>query len=500
MVRLSQLVHALGGTCRPAPGGAADREIVDVHIDSRRVGRGELFAALPGQRVDGARFVPAALERGAAAVLSPARVDVDTDGDAPNWVHPHARSVVGEAAAMVHAHPARAQRVLGITGTNGKTTTAYFAGTLLRHAQLRPAVIGTVGYRLWGAEPQAATHTTPDATELQRLLKNNLANGGDAFVAEVSSHALDQERVSGLELDVAVFLNLSRDHIDYHGSLDAYGEAKARIFGLLKRGGAAVVNADDAYAPRMIAAAREAGARVVTFGTGSRCDLCASRVSFGLQGIDLFLDGMGILKNRLHLPLVGRHNLENALAASAATLLMGASPSRVLEGLATVSPPPGRLEEVDAGGRGFQVFVDYAHTPDALEGVLASLRAGLSGGARLLVVFGCGGDRDQGKRAPMGGIAARLADVAVITSDNPRSEDPASIVDEVASGASEVSGGRAEILRIVERRAAIRRALELAREGDVVLIAGKGHETWQERLGQRLPFDDRAVVRDELHP
>ncbi len=499
MVRLSTLVEALGGVCTPAPSGAFDRELRDVHVDSRRVARGDLFAALPGRSVDGARFVPDALVRGAGAVLSPGRLPpLDPAAAAfPHWVHPDAARVAGEAAALVHGRPARAQRVAGVTGTNGKTTTAFFIGELARAAGLHPAVVGTVGYRLWQGEVQPATHTTPDATELQRLLAQNREGGGDVFALEVSSHALDQGRTAGLELDVAVFTNLTRDHLDYHGTMEAYRDAKARIFGLLKPDGAALIHADDASAGHMLAAARAAGRRALTFGTGSRCDLCVSRTAFGRGGIQLFLTGMGIQAEGLNLPLVGRHNVENAIAATAAVLLMGASPSRVLDGLASISSPPGRLEPVDTGGRGFLCYVDYAHTPDALERVLAALRQLVPQGGRLIAVFGCGGDRDRGKRAPMGAAAARAADVAVITSDNPRSEAPEAIAREVERGARE-AGGSASVEVVIDRRAAIRRALRIAREGDVVLIAGKGHETWQQLDGRKLPFDDRRVAAEEL--
>jgi len=500
MVRLSHLVSELGGVCTPAPAGALDREVRDVHVDSRRVARGDLFAALPGLSVDGARFVPDALARGAAAVLSPralAGVEHPAGGAFSHWIHPDAPRAAGEAAALVHDRPARAQRVAGITGTNGKTTTAFFIGELARAAGFRPAVVGTVGYRLWGGAELPATHTTPDATELQRLLSLNLRQGGDLFALEISSHALDQDRVAGLELDVAVFTNLTRDHLDYHLTMEAYRDAKARIFRLLKAEGTAVIHADDEHGEHMLAAARAAGRSTVTFGTGSRCDLCVSRTASVRGGIQLFLQGMGIQAEGLKLPLVGRHNVENAIAATAAVLLMGASPSRVLEGLASISSPPGRLEPVDTGARGFLCYVDYAHTPDALGRVLAALRPLVAPPGRLVVVFGCGGDRDRGKRAPMGAVAARGADVVVVTSDNPRGEEPEAIAREVERGAA-AAGARAVVE--IDRRAAIRRALSEAREGDVVLIAGKGHETWQHSGGQKLPFDDRRVAAEELRP
>ena len=498
MVRLSDLVQALGGRCEPEEGGR--RDVLDVHVDSRRVGRGTLFAALPGRTVDGLAFVPEALARGAAAVLAPAPLsrDLAPGLDPASWIHPEARRVAGEAAALVHGRPARAQRVAAVTGTNGKTTTAHLIGELARASGFRPGVIGTVGVRLFGAEERPATHTTPDATELQRLLAQNLALGGDLFALEASSHALDQERLSGVELDVAVFTNLSRDHLDYHGTIEAYQAAKARIFALLKPGGVAVVHADDPHGDAMAAAARAAGHTVVLFGTGSRCDLRASRIELDREGIRLTLMGMGIQAGGLRLPLVGRHDVENATAAAAAVLSMGASPSRVLEGLAAVSPPPGRMEPVDTGERGFACFVDYAHTPDALQRALASLRPRVAPGGALIAVFGCGGDRDPGKRAPMGAAAAGGADRVIVTSDNPRGEDPWSIAREAERGAREAGGAPVEV--VLDRRAAIERALSLAREGDVVLIAGKGHETWQEQAGARSPFDDRVVAREALRP
>ena len=498
MVLLSELVASLGGTVdAPAPPGDASPAIRDVHVDSRRVAEGTLFAALPGRATDGARHVPDATRRGAVAVLAPERL-----AQAPEiacWIHPEARRVAGLAAAVVYGRPTADVPVIGITGTNGKTTVAHLMGDVLTHLGHRPAVLGTVGHRLWGAFVEA-THTTPDATELQRLCRRHRELGGDAVVLEISSHALDQERAAGLELSVAVWTNLSHDHLDYHVSMDAYAAAKERIFALLRPDGTAVVNADDALAPRMIRAAEGRGARVVTFGIGSRADLRVSRMEEDRQGTRLFLEGMGVPRTGLYLPLVGRHNVENALATLVAILSLGASPSRVLEGLATVTPPPGRLEPIDTGVRGFRVFVDYAHTPQALERVLSTLRDLLSEGAeskqgRLVCVFGCGGERDRDKRAVMGSIVASLADVCVVTSDNPRGEDPEAILQEVQAGMAEPRG---EVVAEVDRRAAIRAALHRAQPGDLVLIAGKGHEAWQQLSNQRVPFDDRLVAAEEL--
>jgi UDP-N-acetylmuramoyl-L-alanyl-D-glutamate--2,6-diaminopimelate ligase len=319
-------------------------------------------------------------------------------------------------------------------------------------------------------------------------------------VLEVSSHALEQERIAGLELDVAVFTNLSRDHLDYHRDMEAYAAAKERIFSHLRPGGTAVVNADDPAAARMTRAAERASARVVTYGTGPRAGLGAIDVEAGPEGSHLFLEGMGIPRTGLFLPLVGQHNIENALAAIAAVLTLGASSSRVIEGLATISTPVGRLEAVDVGERGFRVFVDYAHTPHALERVLEALRETLErspegAAGRLIAVFGAGGNRDREKRAPMGNVVGRLADVAVVTSDNPRDEEPRSIIEDVLQG---MGSARAEIVVEEDRRKAIRRALEIARRGDAILVGGKGHETWQSSRGKQEPFEDRRVIREEL--
>lgn len=499
MIRLAQLIDALGGTCEHRD---VQRVISDVFLDHRRVRPGALFAALPGTRIDGVRFAADAVGLGASAVLSPQRIDEPAfhEADCPNWVHPEARRVAGEAAARVYDLPARGMAVVGITGTNGKSTVAHLTGQLLEHVGRKPAVIGTVGFRLWGGEVREATHTTPDAAELQRLCLANREQGGDAFVLEASSHALDQERLAGLELNVAVFTNLSREHLDYHGDMDAYAAAKERIFEYLVDDGVAVVNADDEHAERMQRAAARRGVRVVTYGIGSRADLRASGLDVGTLGTHLILEGMGVPWTGLFLPLVGQHNVENALAAAAAVLSLGASPSRTLEGLATVSSPPGRLQPVEVGERGFHAFVDYAHTPDALERVLRTLRdlpASPDEGARrrILCVFGCGGERDELKRAPMGRIVGELADVAIVTSDNPRGEDPDAIIAQVVSG---MDSARAEVVVEPDRRRAIRHAVGAARKDDIVLVAGKGHEVWQRLSGRKIPFDDRRVVAEEL--
>jgi UDP-N-acetylmuramoyl-L-alanyl-D-glutamate--2,6-diaminopimelate ligase len=513
-MRLGELVRNLGGRLEGAGPSGAEAEIADVHLDSRRVEPRVLFAALPGTRSDGARHAIDAVQRGATALLAPRAFEFVAG--VPLWIHEDARRVAGLAAALVYGQPVSTQRVVGVTGTNGKSTVAHLVGALLAHAGHRPAVLGTVEYKLWNAPALPSTHTTPDAPELARLAKKNLALGGDAIALEVSSHALDQERLAGLALDAAIFTNLGRDHLDYHADLEAYARAKERIFEHLKVGGAALINADDAASQRMRRAAERCGARVFTYGTRSHADLSATLDAVGPAGTTLFLEGMGIPRTGFFLPLVGRHNVENALAALAAVLFLGASPETAVAGLASLTAPRGRLEPVETGQRGFRVFVDYAHTPDALERVLGTLREILpvprspappesAESARILCVFGCGGNRDREKRAPMGAAVARHADRAWITSDNPRDEDPLAIIEDILPGfehgratlaGGTFKGGTVEIEP--DRRKAIACALAEARAGDIVLIAGKGHETWQQVRDTRISFEDPRVVLEEL--
>ncbi|MAF66158.1 MAG: UDP-N-acetylmuramoyl-L-alanyl-D-glutamate--2,6-diaminopimelate ligase [Planctomycetes bacterium] len=502
---LAELVGIFGGECELGAGGGP--WVGGIQLDSRRIERGDLFAALAGLREDGARHVPDALARGASAVLAPRLFDVA----APLWVHPAARALVGSVAARLRGEPARGMFVVGVTGTNGKTTVAHLTGELLAHAGRRPAVLGTTGHSLWGGERVESSHTTPDAPLLWELIERHRARDGDALVLEVSSHALEQERTAGLPLSVAVFTNLSRDHLDYHGDMERYACAKARLFEGLREGGTAVIHAGDPRAEEMSTAAREAGARVVTYGvldgtpenSAGVVDLRADLDRVDMEGSDLTLNGMGISGVAVRLPLLGRHNVQNALASAASALLSGASPSTVVEGLAGLSAPPGRMECVPTGERGIQLFVDYAHTEAALGSALGVLRDAMAGRAapeaagegRLILLFGCGGERDRGKRAPMGRAACAGADVVILTSDNPRGENPRAIADEVRAG---MDPARARVHVELDRRRAIRLALEEARPADVVLLAGKGHETVQLCGTERLPFDDRRVALEEL--
>ncbi len=494
------LSGSLGGHASASPDLAALSLCHDIVFDSRSVGPGVVFAGLPGVHLDGRRFVGEAIARGAAAVLLPDEPHPCLELSAslrPFWLHTDARRIAGAAAAALHGQPSSKLDVFAVTGTNGKSTVSRMISHLLGQNGRRPAEIGTLEIRLAGQPVERARNTTPDAPTLHRLLARHLNGGGDCAVLEASSHGLDQQRLEGVDVDVAVFTNLTHDHLDYHGSLEAYRRAKQRLFERLSPDGVAVVPADDPVGESFGEVARSRGARVVTYGTGSRADLCASRVVADSGGVQLFLRGMGISTERIHLPYPGRHNVENALAACAAVLSRGADPAALQTGFASSSLPAGRLERVTPAGHPFCVRVDYAHTPDALRAAAAGVREELDalGTGRLILVFGCGGDRDRTKRAPMGKVACELADIAIVTSDNPRHEDPAAIVQDVLEG---MQGCRQRPVDLVDRRTAIETALACAQPGDVVLVAGKGHEDYQIVGDRVLPFSDRDVVRELL--
>ena len=513
-MRLSALQQAFGGRLV----GDVDPMITGVQLDSRQTGPGTLFAALPGTQSDGIRFAADAVARGAVALLMPHEqshgnasagasslqggAQVQARAQAPRvtrWVHPDARHVLGRVASLLHGEPSAELLVAAITGTNGKTTTAHLLGQLLDGAGLAPAVLGTAGHRLAGTGLIPSRHTTPDAPELQALLGRHLLAGGQTVAVEISSHALMQARHAGLRVRVALFTNLSSEHLDYHGDMRAYALAKARLFTSLDARSTAVLHLDDPATPIMAEAASKAGAKVLYYSARQPADLCASRLKTDPQGTQFDIEGMGICSTNLLLPLQGQFNVENALGAALAARLMGASPSRILEGLATTSSAPGRLEPVP-NSRGIDVLVDYAHSPDALERVLGELRSRLQDApgprtGRLFCVFGCGGDRDPSKRAMMGASAARLADVVIVTNDNPRGEEPSAIAEQVLDGARH---GNARVCLELDRRQAISMALEQARPGDVVLLAGKGHESGQQMADSLLPFDDRLVAAEVL--
>jgi UDP-N-acetylmuramoyl-L-alanyl-D-glutamate--2,6-diaminopimelate ligase len=458
--------------------GPDDVEVTGLAFDNRAVEPGTLFFCVPGFTRDGHDFAPDAVARGAAAlvVCRPLGLGV------PEVVVEDMRAAMAQAAARFHGDPTRELRVVGITGTSGKTTSAWLTRAMLEAAGMQTGLLGTVT-SIVGGESRPVQRTTPEAIELQRTFREMLDGGDVACAMEISSHALELRRAEGIHCAAAVFTNLSQDHLDFHPDMESYFLAKQKLFETDP--GVRIACADDEYGRRLAAEFPD----TLTFGIEAgalraldvRSDAAGS--SFTLRSPD------GEWPVRLGLP--GRFNVLNALAAWAAARALGAAPAPLLATLAEPPAVPGRFEPVDEGQR-FAVVVDYAHKPGALENVLVSARAVAEG--RVIVVFGAGGDRDRAKRPLMGEIGARLADLAIITSDNPRSEDPEAIVHEVAAGVGE---GAVEVE--VDRRVAIGRAVALAREGDIVVIAGKGHEQGQEfEGGRKEPFDDVTVARDAL--
>ncbi len=466
--------------------GGQEAQVSALALDSRRVRTGDVFFALPGVNAEGARFAQAAISAGAVAVVGPPGLRLP-GAVAVEVQEP--RLALAQAANRLFDTPSRSLQVVAVTGTNGKTTTTYLLEAIFAAAGLASGVIGTTGIRIAG-EARPSTFTTPEAPELQALLAEMRDRAVRAVAMEASSHALVQRRTWGLATDVAIFTNLTQDHLDYHGSMEAYFDAKLMLFdgrnGATGKSTVAVVNVDDAWGRRVAEVAGQAGLPVVRFGEGSDADVRIVSVGAEGSGLELEFAGSGATW-RCVLPLLGRYNAWNAAGAFAAAVALGIDASAAAAGLNRASAIPGRLERVDAG-QPFTVVVDYAHTPDALERALAACREHARG--RVLCVFGCGGDRDRGKRPVMGGIAAAGAELAWVTNDNPRSEDPAAIAAEVVSGAP---AGALHV--VLDRGEAIAAALAHAHPGDIVLIAGKGHETTQTIGAKVLPFDDREVAR-----
>jgi UDP-N-acetylmuramyl-tripeptide synthetase len=492
-VRLADLLQALPDR---EVRGSLPGEVTGLTDDSRRVVEGTCFVAVRGLRADGHRFIPQALERGARAVVAEPP-DPLPGRPVGRILVPDTRRALPRLADAYFGRPSRALTVVGVTGTNGKTTTSYLVEALLRARGDATGVIGTIQYVVRGVAREAG-QTTPEAIELQGLLADMVAAGVGGVAMEVSSHALEQRRVDGIAFDCAVFTNLTQDHLDYHGTMERYAEAKGRLFfELLGEGGkpdaAAVLNGDDPWGARWARELAESRrCRVLTFGLGAGLAVRARRHTSGAGGIRLEADtpaGPVAFAS----PLIGEHNVMNLLGAVATGVALHLDPATVAGALAGVQAVPGRFERVDAG-QDFLVVVDYAHTPDALQRVLETARRLTAG--RLGVVFGCGGDRDRGKRPIMGRIAAGLADRVWLTSDNPRSEDPDAIIAEISLGVVPPPPGG--YTNHPDRRAAIRDALGWARAGDTLVIAGKGHETYQIIAGQSLPFDDRQVTREIL--
>ncbi|MGW0117437.1 UDP-N-acetylmuramoyl-L-alanyl-D-glutamate--2,6-diaminopimelate ligase [Streptomyces sp. NPDC003327] len=466
-------------------------EVSGITHDSRAVRPGDVYAALPGARLHGADFVAQAAERGAAAILTdPTGAERAAATGLPVLVVADPRGRMGELAADIYGRPGEDLLQIGITGTSGKTTTAYLVEGGLRGSGRRTGLVGTVEMRI-GDERIKSERTTPEATDLQALFAVMRERGVEAVAMEVSSHALVLGRVDGCVFDVAVFNNLSPEHMEFHSDMEDYYRAKAMLF-TPERSRRAVVNTDDEYGRRL---AKEATVPVVTFSAEGATDADWRAEDVVLGSHDSTFTAVGPAGERIAAtaPLPGPFNVANALAAIATLATAGLDPKAAADGVAAVPGVPGRLERVDAG-QPYLAVVDYAHKTDAVESVLRSLREVTEG--RLHVVIGCGGDRDTTKRGPMGAAAARLADTAVLTSDNPRSEDPLAILTAMLAGAAEVPAeDRGDVLVLADRAAAIAAAVARAEAGDTVLVAGKGHEQGQEIAGTVRPFDDRQVLR-----
>ena len=459
-------------------------ELHRITSDSRDVRAGDAFSAYPGTRHDGRAFIADAIDRGASAVL--------WEIGGFNWNHawkiPHLplddlKSKIGVIADFIYGHPSRDLWMVGVTGTNGKTSCAHWIATGLEASGRKSAVLGTLGNGMVSAL-SPATNTTPDAALLQETLAALKAAGAEAVAMEVSSHGLDQGRVNGVAFDIALFTNLSRDHLDYHGTMGAYGAAKARLMawpGLR----VAVINADDPFGQSLIELARSKGRKALTYGFGA-ADIKGSRLTPSPAGLSFHVDTPWG-KGEVETALVGAFNGSNLLGVLGVLLVSGVGFDDALGFTARAEAPPGRMQR-SGGGYAPLVVVDYAHTPDALEKVLTALRPAVAHGGELVCVFGCGGERDRGKRPEMGRVAAQLADRVVVTSDNPRSEDPELIASEIVHGIRDTGNRRYGVQ--LDRAAAIAAAIGSAHVGDVVLLAGKGHESYQEAAGERQPFLD----------
>lgn len=475
-MELEALIRALAPSVVTGPRSV---EIADLAYDTRRVTRGALFFCVPGERADGHDLAWEAIERGAAALV----VERELAVSVPQLVVPDTRKAMPVAADAFFGEPTKELEVAGVTGTNGKTTTAFLLHALLDAAGRRPGLVGTIEWVVAG-ERRPAPFTTPEAIELQRLFRELLDAGSRSVAVEASSHGSALHRLDRVRFDALVFTNLTQDHLDLHGSMEEYFQAKRRLFTGAQPPPAAV-NVGDPWGRRLAGELAETHrAPLVTFALDAPADVRPEGLEVTAAGSRFRAAGIA-LETRLR----GLFNVENVLGAVAAGLLLDLDEDEIAAGIAAVDAVPGRFELVDEG-QPFAVVVDYAHTPDSLDAVLRSARA--LGGGRVIAVFGAGGDRDRGKRPLMGRVAAEAADLVVVTSDNPRSEDPLAIIEDVLQG----SGLEVEI--DPDRRSAIRRALALAEPGDVVVIAGKGHEQGQEIAGEVHPFDDRAVAREEL--
>ena len=487
---LTAMLQALEGVVKVLDRrGNLDVSVSTITDDSRAVSSGSLFVAVKGEQVDGHQFIPSAVKAGAAAVV----MQLSNDVPIPSIRVENSRQALGLLGSRFYGDPSAQLRMIGVTGTNGKTTTTYVCKTLLEALGRQVGLIGTVAYQI-GTQTIPAAHTTPGALELQQLLAKMVSGGCTAAVMEVSSHALAQDRTSGCEYDVAVFSNLTQDHLDFHKTMEEYFQAKLRLFtgltGTRKPNKRAIVNADDPYGALIV---KRCPAPVWTYGVKTKADLRAEGVRLSLHGTT-FTVATPVATFPIESHLVGEHNVYNLLAAIGVALHEGATPDHIRQAVGHVTNVPGRFERVLAGQL-FTVVVDYAHTEDALVRLLTAAQALKTGR-----IIGCGGDRDRGKRPKMGRAAVRYSDVVMLTSDNPRTEDPHSILEQVEVGVAEALREHPSVQyrKVADRREAIEQAVREARPGDMVLIAGKGHEDYQIIGTKKFHFDDREVAREAI--
>jgi len=504
-----KLQELLAGAGAQGPLVNPEAQISSVVYDSRQAAAGSLFVAIRGEKTDGNRFIAAAVERGATAIVSetppPAQRGQALDAQAQNaqtekgkiapaavvtsvaWVQvPDARKALAVIAANFYGHPADKLQLVGITGTNGKTTTGFLLDSIIRAAGLRSGLFGTIEYRT-PLETYPAKTTTPESLDLQRFFSEIVRTGGTHAVLEGSSHALALDRLWGCRFAAAIFSNLTRDHLDFHGTMENYFAAKRRLFEGTGAGPArcGVINSDDPYGQQL----RNLAGQTITYGLASGAQVTAKKFALALRGLD-FIAETPMGKIEVRSPLVGRNNVYNLLAAIAASVGLGFQREAVESGISALAAVPGRFERIDLG-QPFMVVVDYAHTDDALQKLLETARE-LHPTGRMITLFGCGGERDRTKRPLMGAAAGRLSDVVVLTSDNPRGEDPLKIINDALVGLQRTS---AKVLVEPDRERALELALEQARPGDMVLLAGKGHETTQVLKDRTIEFDDREVAR-----
>ncbi len=471
--------------------GDSTKIVTDVTHDSRQADIGKLFVAIRGLTMDGHQFIDDVMRRGVAGIISESEAPENFKG---NWLKVNnARTALAQAAAVINGNPSEKLKLIGITGTNGKTTTTYLTYALAEANGEKGAMLTTVEYRI-GEKSEPAIRTTPEASDTQRFLREALEAGCKTATMETSSQAIDLHRCDALHFEVAIFTNLTRDHLDYHLTMENYYDAKKRLFDgrLGDKPVSSVINIDDEWGAKLARELKEAGQKVVTFGLNTPADLNPENIEVSLLKGTSFLLKTPKGNRQITSPLVGKPHVYNILAATAATLELGLNLDKIVEGISTCVGAPGRFERVPQDGD-FAIVVDYAHSDDALLNTLKTARDLTSG--RIITVFGCGGDRDKTKRSPMGEVAGRNSDLAIVTSDNPRTEDPLTIISQIEEG---IKHTNCPYLVVPDRREAIHTAIQKAKAGDVVLIAGKGHETYQIIGNDKFHFDDREIAREAL--